>query len=48
MPKNVKNFNESKSVAELKKEVAQLKRENNAAYKTIDKLIKEKKKKYPI
>lgn len=45
MPGNVKNLEDLKTVAQLKTELAKLNRENKAAFKTIDKLIKDTKKK---
>jgi len=45
MNKNVKNITELKEVAELQTELARLKRENKAAFKTIDKLIRNARKK---
>lgn len=45
MARNSDNFKELKTASQLKTELAKLKRENKAAYKTIDKLIAASKKK---
>lgn len=43
--KNIDNISELRTIADHKKELARLKREVNAAYKTIEKLLKDGQKK---